>query len=135
MDSKNRRCELCKHLKIKSKFLGGTKYLCTVQHREVAKENVCSEYIIDTDKLLQRAGFKPHVYGSPDSCETCAYCESAQGKTGTIYSCQKTGVRFWPGFDCMKYICDYFQDGGEDALIARLADVIVENERRKKGEI
>lgn len=132
MGNEKHQCGLCKHVTIKSKFFGGTKFLCAVQHREVAGGGVCSKYVLDTDKLLQRVGFRSHEYGSSDSCYSCAHCESTQGKMGTAYSCKKMGVRFWSGFSCMDYICDYFQDGGLDALTDRLADLIIEQERHKK---
>lgn len=133
MSNEKPQCGLCKHLKIKNKLFGGTKYLCTMKLREVAREDVCSEYTLDTDKLLQRAGFRPHTYGSPNACHSCAHCASAPGKRGTDYSCKKLGIQFWPEFPCMDYICNYFQDGGMDALVDRLADLIIEQENNKKG--
>lgn len=133
MSNKEPQCGLCKHFKVKNKFFGGTKYLCTTHRRGVAKEDMCSEYTLDTDKLLQQAGFRSHTYGNPDACYSCVHCKSAPGKEGTDYSCKKLGIQFWPKFPCMDYICSYFQDGGMNALVDRLADLIVEQENSKKG--
>lgn len=131
MSNERHQCGLCKYIKIKNKLFGGTKYLCTMQNKEVAGGDVCPEYILDVDKLLERMNFQSHVYGSSESCHSCAHCGSTQGKTGTVYGCKKMGLNFWTGFSCMDYVCDYYQDGGLDALTDRLADLITEQERKK----
>ncbi len=132
MSNEKHQCGLCKHVTVKNKLFGGKKYLCSIQHKEVARGDVCSEYALDTDTLLQWLNFRSHEYGSSNSCSNCAHCESIREKTGTAYICQKMGLRFWDNFSCLDYICDCFQDGGLDTLVDRLADLIIEQEQRKK---
>ncbi len=127
-----KRCELCKYVTPKNKFFGGRKLLCSMQHREVAGESVCPEYVLDTNKLLQHVGFRSHEYGSQDFCYHCAHCKCTHGKMGAVYNCKRIGIQFWPEFSGMDYICDYYENGGLDAFTDRLADLIIERERNEK---
>ncbi len=127
------QCELCKNAKVKNKFLGGKKYICTIQNREVCAKDSCAYFVRDGDKVLQRAGFRPHEYGSSDGCDSCAYRDSVQAKTGRVYICKKNNVRFYPGFKPMDHICNNFVDGGLDALTGFMADLMIEEDRLKKG--
>ncbi len=37
MSNEKHQCGLCKHVTVKSKLFGGKKYLCSIQHKEVAR--------------------------------------------------------------------------------------------------
>lgn len=127
------QCEVCKYAKAKNKFFGGKKLICSIQNHEVKELGACPKFVRDEDKVLQQARFRPHEYGSSDGCDTCAHRESTHGKSGTIYVCKKNDVQFWPGFSPMKYICDKWEDGDMDALVGYMADLLIEEDRLKKG--
>lgn len=128
-----RQCRLCKYLIVKNKFFGGKKFTCSIHNREVAALDMCSQFVRDGNKVLQCAGFRPHEFGSSDGCDTCTHRDSTYGKSGTIYSCKKNNVQFWPGFSPMEHICNNFEDGGIDTLVDYMADLLVEQDRFKKG--
>ncbi|MCI5728236.1 MAG: hypothetical protein MR374_01665 [Clostridia bacterium] len=133
--SNERSCRLCKHIKTKNKFFGGKKFVCSLHNHDVGGVDVCSKFERDGEKVLQYAGFRHHECGSSDGCNTCAYYQSTHGKTETIYSCKKNNVQFWLGFSPMDYICDNFKDGGLDALLGYMADLLIEQDRYKKDGI
>ena len=126
------KCELCKYGKVKNKFFGGKKIICSIQKREVKNIGTCSEFVGDGDKVLQYAVFRPRDPGNPNDCSSCVYREGSLKGAKTIYLCKKHNVQFWPGYSPLKYICDDWKDGGMDALISCMADFIIEaNESTK----
>lgn len=128
-----RSCRLCKNMKVKNKFLGGKKLICAIHNHEVEGIAVCPQFVRDGDKVLQYAGFRAHEFGSSDGCDSCAHLERTHGKAGVIYSCKMNNVQFYSGFSPPDHICNGFEDGGQDALIASLADLLIEQDRHKKG--
>lgn len=129
-----RQCRLCKYLIVKNKFFGGKKFTCFIHNREVVALDMCPKFVRDGNKVLQCAGFRPHEFGSSNGCDTCAHRDSTHGKSGTIYICKKNDVQFWTGFSPMEYICDNWEDGDMDALVGYMADLLMEEDRLKKGE-
>lgn len=128
------QCGLCTYVRVKNKFFGGKKYTCSLHNREVSETAVCPKFKGDRDRILKRVRFRPHEYGSPNGCNNCAYRKGNHEKAKTIYSCNRNNVQFWPDFDPMNYICDNFKDGGIDALIGFMADLIVEENKYRKGD-
>ena len=126
-------CESCTHVKVKNKLLGGKIYTCSINNCKVTALNACDQFVWDGNKVLQYAGFRHHEFGSADACHSCAHRESTQGKTGVIYICKKNNVQFWPGFSPMDYICNNFEEGGLGALADSMADLLVDQDRFKKG--
>lgn len=131
--SNERQCRLCKHMIVKNKLFGGEKYICSIQNRRVNVVDLCSQFMRDGSKVLQCAGFRSHEFASPDSCQTCTYRRSIHEEKETIYTCQKNNVRLWSGFSPMDYVCDNFENGGLDALVGYMSDLLIEEDRIKKG--
>lgn len=128
-----RSCRLCKNMKAKSKFFGGKKLICSIENRAIDGVDICPQFMRDGDKVLQYAGFRSHEFGSSDGCDSCAHLERTHGKAGVIYGCKMNDVQFYPGFSPSDHICNGFEDGGQDALVAFMSDLLIEQNRHKKG--
>lgn len=120
--SVDRRCRFCKYFTVKRALLGRRKTICAMQKCEVQYFDVCSQFVRDAVQVMEYAGFKDHVYGSPDACHSCTHCKGNRGDTGIVYICKKNDVEFWSGFSPLDYVCNNYEDGGLDTLIARTAE-------------
>ena len=124
-------CRACEHCRIKRKIVGGLKYRCTVSDGMVAPTSSCNQFSRDPDRTLELARFRGHEFGSTEGCDTCSYRESSHENGVTTYFCKYNDVQFWAGFSPMDYICDYHKNGGIDALVGSLADLIIETHSHK----
>ena len=134
MSNEKKYCDLCKFINIKKRLFGVTTYICTIQNRKVKRNHSCSQFQPDGDKILMYAGFKEHVRGSADSCGSCKYLESKNiSSKGSMYICRKNNVQLWEKFSPLEYICNYFEDGGMETMMDRLAELSVRQVLNTKG--
>lgn len=130
------QCRHCRHCNIKRRlFGGGQRLLCQIHNTEVAWDGACKSYEYDVQKVVDIVDYREHTRADGGkSCAECKYCEVVCTASGQrVRTCERLGFTFGANYRPLGFVCDYFQDGGLDALVRDFAEeVMFKNDKGKK---
>lgn len=127
-------CRICRHCIIKRKLFGGIRLYCEIRDTEVEKSSVCKSYAYDAQKVAEIANYRDHTSADQDACcGQCTFCGATKTASGQrVRTCERLGFTFGADFCSLDFICDFYEDGGLDALINDLAEHMVKQQEKSK---
>lgn len=118
MDELEHICGICRHCITKRRFFGGERYYCNVQNVEVGWEDQCKSYQVDLQKVADIARYRRRTKADRDKgCDQCKFFDARYDASKKVVKrCKRLCASLDQGDNPMDMVCDYFVDGGLEAL-------------------